>query len=64
MARKSTSSHPQRQPALPTVHVHAAGIDVGSRFHVAAVPPDLCSEPVRTYQSGSSVEFVGELWLG
>ena len=42
---------------MPTVHPHAAGIDVGSRFHVAAVPAQLCAEPVRTYQS-----FTGDLY--
>lgn len=56
MARKVTSSSPARHHVLPTTHANAAGIDIGSRFHVVAVPPDRCSEPVRTYQS-----FTGEL---
>ena len=56
MARRSTSNKPQRRRVLPTVHTHAAGIDVGSRFHVAAVSPDLSSEPVQTYRS-----FTGDL---
>lgn len=36
---------------LPVVHERAAGIDVGSRFHVVAVPPELTPEPVRTFQA-------------
>ena len=36
---------------LPIVNQMAAGIDVGSRFHVVAVPPDLSEEPVRTFQA-------------
>ena len=34
-----------------TIHPYAAGIAIGSRFHVVAVPPELAPEPVRTYQS-------------
>jgi transposase len=33
------------------VHPAAAGIDIGARFHVVAVPPDLSPEPIRTYES-------------
>ena len=36
------------------IHTHAAGIDIGSRFHVAAVSPDLRDEPVRTFQAFTS----------
>jgi len=36
---------------LPIIHEFAAGIDIGSRFHVVAVSPDLCDEPVRTFQA-------------
>jgi transposase len=36
---------------LPVVHEHAAGIDVGSRFHVVAVAADAASEPVQTFQA-------------
>lgn len=41
---------------LPVVHDRAAGVDIGSRFHVVAVPPDLCDDPVRTFDS-----FTGDL---
>ena len=33
---------------LTVVHPQAAGIDIGSRFHVVAVPAELDDEPVRT----------------
>lgn len=36
---------------LPVVHPHAAGIDIGARFHVAAVGPGRMAEPVRTFAS-------------
>lgn len=41
---------------LPIVHRHAAGIDIGSTFHVVAVSPDADAEPVRTFRS-----FTGDL---
>ena len=49
--RKSRSSS-----SFPVVHVCAAGIDIGSQFHVVAVPPDADPEPVRTFRS-----FTGDL---
>jgi transposase len=36
---------------LPIVNTRAAGIDIGSRIQVAAVPPELSDDPVRTFQS-------------
>ena len=36
---------------LPVIHECAAGIDIGSRFHVVAVPPSLSDEPVQTFQA-------------
>jgi len=45
-------SKPRNKPAgLPILNDKAAAIDIGSRFHVAAVPPDLCGEPVQTFQA-------------
>jgi transposase len=41
---------------LSTINPAAAGIDVGSQFHVVAVPPHRDCEPVRTFQS-----FTGDL---
>jgi transposase len=51
MAPARPSKGTRRQSTLLTVHPYAAGIDIGSRFHVVAVPPELSPEPVRTYQS-------------
>ena len=36
---------------LPIIHERAGAIDIGSRFHVVAVPPELCDEPVQTFQA-------------
>ena len=44
---KSKRRHPERD-FTPT-HPHAVAIDIGSRMHVAAVPPDLATEPVRAF---------------
>jgi transposase len=54
-------NQPKYQPrgnrqALTTVNPDAAGIDVGSQFHVVAVAPQRDVEPVRTFQS-----FTGDL---
>lgn len=46
MKKRST----QKQ-ALPVISPDAAGIDIGSTFHVVAVSPDRCSEPVQTFQA-------------
>ena len=39
---------------LPIINPFAAGIDIGSRFHVVAVSPNLCDEPVQTFQAFTS----------
>jgi len=44
---KSKRRRPERD-FTPT-HPHAAAIDIGSRMHVAAVPPDRDTEPVRAF---------------
>jgi transposase len=36
---------------LPVIHERAAGIDIGSRFHVVAVAAELSDEPVQTFQA-------------
>ena len=41
---------------LPIINPRAAAIDIGSRFHVVAVPPEVCDEPVQTFQA-----FTGDL---
>lgn len=52
MSRERSISKPSR---LPIIHPFAAGIDIGSRFHVAAVCPDLCDEPVQAFQAFTSI---------
>jgi transposase len=45
------------------INEYAAAIDIGSRFHVAAVAPDLCTEPVKTFQAFTGdVEHMAD-WL-
>lgn len=39
------------QTGLSVIHEFAAGIDIGSRFHVVAVPPGIASEAVQTFGS-------------
>jgi transposase len=51
MPKDRTKSKPT---GLPIIHPFAAGIDIGSRFHVVAVSPDLCDEPVQTFQAFTS----------
>ncbi|KPX09684.1 Transposase [Pseudomonas syringae pv. daphniphylli] len=36
---------------LPVVHTRAAGVDIGSRFHVVAVPAHLAESPVQTFNA-------------
>ena len=48
MSKDQARSKPS---GLPIIHPFAAGIDIGSRFHVVAVSPDLCDEPVQTFQA-------------
>ena len=42
--------------SMPVVHPNAAGVDIGSQFHVVAVSPDRTDEPVKTFKS-----FTGDL---
>lgn len=52
---RDKGSTPAKAPrTMPTVHACAAGLDVGSTFHVVAVPPELSDEPVRTFRSFTS----------
>lgn len=55
MAKTKKKTAGPRQ-GMPQVHLRAAGLDVGSTFHVVAVPPGVDDEPVRTFQS-----FTGDL---
>ena len=43
------SRRQSRPEGLPIIHARAAGIDIGSRFHVVAVAPGLSDQPVQTF---------------
>nr|WP_251701805.1 IS110 family transposase [Pseudomonas boanensis] len=45
---KTSSS---QRHGLPVIHDRAAGIDIGSRFHVVAVPVDLAEESVQMFKA-------------
>lgn len=49
---------PTPKENFPIIHRNAAGIDIGSTFHVAAISEERDSEPVRTFQT-----FTGDLHL-
>ena len=51
MSGKKPRTRSSRQ--LSTIHPDAAGIDVGSTFHVVAVPGDRDEQPVRTFRTFS-----------
>lgn len=44
-------THPNKHSDMPVIHPNAAGVDIGSKFHVVAVRHDKSTEPVRTFQS-------------
>ena len=46
-----TAKCKHRSQDLSVVHPHAAGIDIGSQFHVVAVAADRDPQPVRTFRS-------------
>ena len=47
----------EKPAGLPVITYRAACIDIGARFHVAVVPPDLCGEPVQTLHRCESPEL-------
>ena len=51
MARRRPIKGTLQQCPLLIIHSYAAGIDIGARFHVVAVPSELAPEPVRPLQS-------------
>jgi len=48
------SGNRTKPTGLPIINEFAAGIDIGSRFHIVAVGSDLCDEPVQTFQAFTS----------
>ena len=53
----------RRLKGMPIIHQGAAGIDIGSRFHVAAIPPDLSEQSVRTFQAFTADLHAMADWL-
>lgn len=49
--RTKTKSKPDPFSGLPPLNLNAAGIDIGSREHYVAVPPDRDPKPVQSFQS-------------
>src|SRR5215468_412580 len=49
--KKSKATKKVHFQGLPLIHPNAAGIDVGSKEHVVAVPPDRDAQPIRTFQA-------------
>jgi transposase len=50
-------------PAFSVVHPQAAGIDIGTTFHIVAVSPDCDPEPVRQFQSFTTDLHSLSRWL-
>lgn len=64
--RKSHPSIPapsKSQPKLAPIHSNAAGIDVGSREHYVAVPPDRDEQPVRCFGTFTADLYQLADWL-
>ena len=61
-ARLSSSSR-RAQRLLDTVHLNAAGIDIGSASHWVAVPADRSPEPVREFRSVTPALWALADWL-
>ena len=53
MTGKEKGRRGRSSGSFSTINEHAAGLDVGSTFHVVAVRPDLDERPVRTFRSFS-----------
>ena len=50
-------------PQLPTLHLHAAGIDIGARDIYVAVPPGTCARTVRSFPTFTEDLHVLRDWL-
>ena len=50
---RSIQTHRRSSGQLSTIHPNAAGIDIGSTFHVVAVPRERDERPVRTFRTFS-----------
>ena len=59
----STKGKKRRSRKWSVVHPFAAGIDIGSKFHVVAVPEELDTEPVRTFSTFTNDLYHLADWL-
>jgi transposase len=60
---KSRKSKSASNPAPPTLHPHAAGIDVGARKIYVAVPPGTCADTVRSFETFTEDLLALRDWL-
>ena len=63
MPGKEKKTRGRSSGQLSTINDHAAGLDVGSTFHVVAVRSDQDDEPVRTFRSFSGDLYKMADWL-
>jgi hypothetical protein len=49
--KKNNASKRVHFQSLPLINPNAAGIDVGAKEHLVAVPADRAPQPVRTFQA-------------
>jgi transposase len=61
--KKNKSNKSVSLQVLPVVHPNAAGIDVGAKEHVVAVPCDRDPQPVRTFQAFTPELHEWAAWL-
>ena len=61
--KKSKASKRVTLQSLPVIHPDAAGIDVGAKEHVVAVPCDRDERPVRTFQAFTPEPHELAAWL-
>lgn len=48
---------------MSVVHHNAAGIDIGSQFHLVAIPPDRAEETVKSFKSLTGELHAMAKWL-
>jgi len=61
--KKNKASKRAHFQSLPLIHPNAAGIDVGAKEHVVAVPCDRDPQPVRTFQAFTPDLHELAVWL-
>lgn len=63
MAEKNRKKRKRSTGKLDRIHTHAAGVDVGSTFHVAAVCGKITESPVRAFKSFTADLHAMADWL-